>query len=35
MNIQMGLNGCSHSTSARNFLVAVHFERYVQHVQGV
>lgn len=29
MNIQMGLNGCSHSISARNFRVAVHFERYV------
>lgn len=33
MNIQMGLNGCSHSISARNFRVAVHFERYVQRAE--
>lgn len=25
MHIQMGLNGCASSISARNFLVAVHF----------
>lgn len=33
MNIQMGLNGCSHSISARNFRVAVHFERYMQRAE--
>lgn len=35
MNIQMGLNGCSLSTFARHFLVAVHFERYVQRVESI